>query len=172
MARVPACLAIVTVIAVAGCGQIAFKRGSGTDALMADRASCREQNPYPAAVRACMAQHGWHITDLNGEPAPAPAYPALVAAQQAPDIAPSMPTPPGAPPPAPELQPLRGSDKIRVGSWWHVGGGAGDLHAAVDGCVSKLGPADQPDAGYHTVTRALYSCLAAQGWRKFGSPPA
>jgi hypothetical protein len=159
----------VTLIALAGCGQIAVKRGSGADALMADRMSCREQNADPAAVKACMVQHGWHITDLDGAPAAAPAYPSVVVAQPAPDRLPAVPAQPGDPPPLP---PLHGSDKIRVGSWWHVGGGAADLQAAVDGCVRKLGAADQPDAGYHTVTRALYGCLASQGWRKFGSPPS
>jgi hypothetical protein len=28
-----------------------------------------------------------------------------------------------------------------------------------------------PDAGYHTVSRALYACLSAAGWRRLGSVP-
>ncbi len=163
MARLPVCLATAALAALAGCGQIAIKRGSGADALMADRASCRAQNADPAAVKICLVQHGWHITDLDGGPAATPAYPAAVALQPAP--AGASPAPAVTPPPPPR-QPVHGTDKIHVGTWWHFGGGPSDLSAAVGGCVSKLGTADQPDAGYHIVTRALYECLSAEGWRR------
>lgn len=152
----------VTFIALAGCGQIAIKRGSGADALAADRASCQEQNTDSTAVKSCLAAHGWHITELESAPAAAGAYPAVTIAQPAPVAA-------GPAPPPPPIQPVQGSDKIHVGGWWHFGGGPADLHVAVDGCVSKLGAGDQPDAGYHTVTRALYTCLSSEGWRSLGS---
>jgi hypothetical protein len=164
MARLPVCIATAALAALAGCGQIAIKRGSGADALMADRASCREQNADPAAVRACMVQHGWHITDLDGGPAAPPAYPAAVTSQPAP--AGASPAPAVTPPPPPPLPRVRGTDKIHVGTWWHFGAGPSDLSTAVDGCVGKLGAGSQPDAGYHTVTKALYECLSAEGWRR------
>jgi len=162
MRRLLACFAAVTLIAMTGCGQIAIKRGSGADALAADRASCRAENPDPAAVRACLVAHGWHITDLDAAPAAAPAYPAAAVTQPTPLDAGPAPSPP-------PVQSVHISDKIHVGGWWHFGGGPADLHTAVDGCVAKLGAGEQPDAGYHTVTRALYTCLSSEGWRSLGS---
>jgi len=151
MRQAPAYCALVILTAIAGCGQIAIKRGSGADALAADRASCREQNADPDAVRACLVAHGWHITDLNAAPATPPPAPAAKSNVR--------------PPPLPEPK------EIHVGSWWHFGGGPADLHAAVDACVARLGPGEMPDAGYHNVSRALYACLSAAGWRRLGSGP-
>jgi hypothetical protein len=158
-------------IALAGCGQIAIKRGSGADALAADRTSCREQDADPAAIRACLVQHGWHITDLDGGSAAPPAFPFLDTAKPAPADAPPATAQQGTAS-APSIQPVpvQAPSEIRIGNWWHFGGGPADLHASVDACVAKLGPADRPDAGYHTVSSALYACLSAGGWRRLGPP--
>jgi hypothetical protein len=165
MARLPACFAAVTLIGLAGCGEIAIKRGSGADALAADRASCREQNADPAAVHACLVARGWRITELDSAPAAALAYPPAPSPQPAPAYASPAPAAP------PNVPPVEEPKEIRVVHWWHFGGGPADLHAAVEACVSKLGANDRPDAGYHRVSRALYACLSAEGWRSLGSPP-
>lgn len=161
------CVVLATVGAggLTGCGEIAFKRGSGPDAFAADRRRCQSENADPAAVRACLAQAGWHLTNMQAGAAPAPALSA-----PAPQSAPAasvvaavpaaagpggvvMPTPPPAIP-----------KTLVVGNWWRIGTGGSDLHAAGDACVARLGSSDAPDAGYHTVTPAFYACLRAAGW--------
>jgi hypothetical protein len=158
MARLPACFATVTLIALAGCGQLAIKRGSGAEALAAERESCRAQDADPTAVRACLVAHGWQITVVKAGSVALPAYNPAAIPQPAPADASS------------DVPPVEAPKEIHVGNWWHFGGGPADLHAAVDGCVSKIGASDRPDARFHTVSRALYGCLSAAGWRSMGSP--
>lgn len=163
---------LVAVAAVGGCAEVAFKRGDGPDAFAAERASCSAQNPDPAAIRACLSREGWHVADLESDAAPAataPAMPpaprassAVQAAQGAP--APSMPSMP-MPQAVAQLAP---SGNVSVGSWWKFGGGSTGLSDAVAACVAQLGPDNQPDAGYHLVTRPLYTCLGKQGWHGIG----
>jgi hypothetical protein len=179
MAQSCGCSAVlITALAVlAGCGEVAFKRGSGADAFAADRASCRAQNPDPAAIHACLSQKGWHVAELDsdtGPAAPTPAMSSKAVETPAPQTAqlssggqpaPVAPVPP--PTPAAAVTP---SGKISVGSWWKFGSGAANLNDDVTACVAVLGPANQPDTGYHLVTRALYKCLAAHGWHGIGHP--
>lgn len=158
-------LAIVGAGGLTGCGEIAFKRGSGPDAFADDRRRCQSENADPAAVRACLAQAGWHVTDMEAGAAPvaAPAAPPpmTVAVPPAPPVVavPAVAAPDGVVPPPPATPKI-----LIVGNWWRIGSGVADLHATGDSCVAKLGPADAPDAGYHRVTPGFYACLRAGGW--------
>jgi hypothetical protein len=153
--------------ALTGCGEIAFKRGSGPDAFAADRRHCQSQNADPAAVHACLAQAGWHVTDMESSAASAngtAVAAATVPTQAAPALPPVSAAPSIQPPDALPPSPSASATALSVGGWWKYGAGAADLHAAADACVAKLGPANAPDKGYHTVTPALYACLRGSGW--------
>jgi hypothetical protein len=147
-----------------GCGEVAFKRGSGADALAADHASCCAKNSDAGAVRACLSQKGWHVADLGPDAAPAAAAPSVA---PAPLPAASLPKAPPAPI-VPVTQSAAPGGKISVGSWFKFGGGSGELNDAIAACVAVLGPANQPAAGYHLVTAALYKCLGTHGWHGLG----
>jgi hypothetical protein len=142
---------------LAGCGEIAFKRGSGPDAFAADRRACQARNADPASIDACLAQFGWHVTDMDA--GAAPASPAPMPPPQTPPATPPAATAPNASP-----QPVAPAPNLIFGGWWKLGTGAADLHQDADACVAKLGPANVPDPGYHSVTPALYACLRAAGW--------
>jgi hypothetical protein len=148
--------------ALSGCADIAFKRGSGPDAFAADRQACQTRNANPDAVRTCLAAAGWHITDLD--PATSPAPPPLAPPQPA-EPAPSAPAQPTPAPPPPTP-----TKTLHVGGWWKFGAGAADLQTAANACVKKLGPANTPDAGYHTITPPLYACLGTHGWHALAHP--
>ncbi len=155
-------LVVACASSLAGCGEIAFKRGSGPDALAADRRSCQGQNSDPAAVRACLAQAGWHVADI--EPGAAPAAAASPPPPQSPTAtSPGAIAAPASSQPAAAPRPATPKTLI-VGNWWRIGTGSADLHAAGDACVAKLGPSNAPDAGYHTVTPEFYACMRSAGW--------
>jgi hypothetical protein len=149
-----------------GCSEIAFKRGSGPDSFAADREACQARNKDPAAVHACLSEAGWHVAEAD--PAPAIAAPAPASSQAS---APSQTVASlqAAMPPQPVPAPQEAKTLI-VGGWWKFGGGAADLQSAVAACVAGLGPGNAPDAGYHTVTPALYACLRARGWHGVARP--
>lgn len=165
--RHSACL-LLCAGALAGCGDIAFKRGTGPDAFAADRQACQERNANQDAVHACLSAAGWHIADL--EPSTAPASPtqpeklpmAAVSSSAQPIAA--VATSPQTP--APQATPKT----LLVGGWWKVGAGSADLQSAAATCVAKLGPANAPDEGYHRVTPALYACLRGQSWHALARP--
>lgn len=54
--------------------------------------------------------------------------------------------------------------RVRVGSWWKLGGSAAGLDSSIAACVTKLGAPHQPDPGAIIVTVALRDCLRADGW--------
>jgi hypothetical protein len=151
-----------------GCGEIAFKRGSGPDGFAADRRACQSRNDDPQAVRACLAQAGWHVTDMDPGPSPPPpASPAPVTAPPTPVAAPASPMTEQAASPPPSAP---AGKNLAVGGWWKFGAGAADLQSAATTCVAKLGPANAPEPGYHSVTPALYACLRASGWHGLARP--
>ncbi len=153
-----------------GCGEVAFKRGGGgADALAAARASCRAENPDAGAMHACLLRQGWHVVDLAPDAAPAAAAtppeaaPLPAAGTQAPLLPSAQPAPI-----AHVAESTAPAGKVSVGSWFKFGGGSSDLNDAIAACVAVLGPANQPDAGYHLVTAALYKCLGTHGWHGLG----
>jgi hypothetical protein len=153
------------VAGLTGCGEIAFKRGSGPDGFAADRTTCQARNTDPAAVHACLARAGWHVTDLDPAPAPQPPSPAPEAAPRAAPTSPPKPDQAASPPPS---EPA--TTNLVIGGWWKFGAGAADLQSDATGCVARLGPANAPEPGYHSVTPALYACLRASGWHGLARP--
>jgi hypothetical protein len=162
-----AALAVLCAVALTGCGEIAFRRGSGPDAFAADRQACQARDPAPDSVRACLSQAGWTVTNLEPATPPASAEPPPAPATAA----------------ATHVEPATAPDQrmqsavvhapphtILVGSWWKFGAGTADLRSTVDACVAKLGPANAPDAGLHSVTPALFACLRGGGWHGFARP--
>lgn len=61
--------------------------------------------------------------------------------------------------------------RVRVGSWWKLGGNAAGLDAAIAACVVKLGTPHQPSANATVVTVALRDCLRADGWYAYDQSP-
>jgi len=160
-----AALFCICVGGLSGCSEIAFKRGSGPDAFAADREACQARDKDPAAVRACLSAAGWHVAEADPAPtvaAPAPVVQTPAASQVS---APSQTVAPSRPVPAPP-----DAKTLSVGGWWKFGAGAADLQSAVAACVAGLGPGNAPDAGYHTVTPAVYACLRARGWHGVARP--
>jgi hypothetical protein len=102
---------------------------------------------------------------MDAGPAPVPpptetAPPTSVAAP-----APSLPDQAASPPPSAPAAKI-----LVVGGWWKFGAGTADLQSDATGCVAKLGPANAPEPGYHSVTPALYACLRASGWHGLARP--
>jgi hypothetical protein len=154
---------------LAGCGEIAFKRGSGSDDFSAARQHCRQQSQDEAAYSDCLAKGGWSFADLNASvkvDQASPAVPAPVPGMSpAPSVASGIAsTSTSFQPPASESP----RDVISVGSWWKAGGDRAALQASVNECVTLLGPDNRPDAAYRRVTRALYLCLTKRGWHVLG----
>lgn len=58
--------------------------------------------------------------------------------------------------------------RVRVSSWWKLGGTAADLDRSIAACVAQLGEPHKPDANATVVTVALQSCLRQAGWYSFG----
>jgi hypothetical protein len=181
--RMAAALAM-TGLALSGCGEVAFKPGGSSEGFAAARQACHQQTTDDAAYRACLDKAGWSVADF-GSTEPEPAADAAPSGASSPQTAtgragsaatvsaapvsatPETPARSTAPvaPSAPGPDPM---SLVSVGSWWKFGSGEQDLHASVDQCVARLGPAHQPPAAVHTVTRALYACLAEHGWHGLG----
>jgi hypothetical protein len=154
----------LTMLALSGCGEFAYKTGAGADALAADKATCQQAG---GDYQTCMHAKGWTISNLGGDDAPEPvaAAPALatspvvpetVATAPASSAAPAMPAS-AVPAPADPRAPVKMTAWVRFG-----GGGPQDDIAA---CVASLGPGNEPDSRNHTVTRALLACMRGKGWR-------
>lgn len=179
-------LFLLWLMALTGCGTVAFKPGSSSQDMTTDEQQCRAANPDKAAVAECMRQRGWSVLE-SAQPAPAgspakelpapvpenaggkaPAAPVPPAAAAAP-VAATTPTPSAllqATPP-PTVEPPADADpltRLEVAAWWKLGAGGGDLDRAIDACVTRLGAAHRPDANATVVTAGLYRCLREAGW--------
>jgi hypothetical protein len=152
-----------------GCADVAFKRGGSSADFASAKKSCHQTTTDDDAYRACLSSAGWSVVAEADQPA--------VADISAPTAAAPSPTQAaqhstsftvegvsGSAPPAPALDPKSGLETISVKNWWRIGVGSSSLDASVNTCVARLGPAHQPAPGYHTVTRALVSCLKTEGW--------
>jgi hypothetical protein len=151
-------LVTLTMLALSGCGEFAYKTGAGADALATDKAACQLAG---GDYQKCMHDKGWTISNLGGddtpEPMPVAATPtAPRTATPAPSVVPAMPAP-AVPVPADPTTPVKMTAWIRFG-----GGGPQD---DIDACVTTLGPANTPDTVHHTVTPALLACMKQKGWR-------
>jgi len=152
-----------------GCGEVAFKRGSGGDEFSAARLACRQQSPDEAAYSACLASRGWSVADLDaaGVSSP-PVSTAVPGVSLASSVAPQVTAAASARPALASAVPDDPGAIISVGSWWKTGGDQAELQASVNDCVALLGSSHQPDAPYRRVTRALYACLNEHGWHGLG----
>lgn len=156
---------MLSMLALGGCGEFAYKTGAGADALAADKAACQQSG---SDLQACMHGKGWTIANLSGDDAAAPAVTPSVTPPPASSPAPAnaaMATPaasaaaPTIPPPPP-VDPLA---PVKMTAWVKFGGGG--PQDDIDACVAKLGPANAPDKVNHTATRALLACMKEKGWR-------
>jgi len=158
---------ITAVLALAGCGEIAYKTGASADSLEADRRVCKQADTDQDSFRSCMNRRGWSVADLDAPAAPKsadknPPHPAnLGIGENPPEAAAAARTdatrtemiPPAANPSTP----------VPVSGWVKFGGGSPD--DAIAGCVAALGPAHKPDQTARTVTAALLACMRDKGWR-------
>jgi len=154
-------------LCLTGCGEFAYKRGGAGDQFAAVSQDCRHQTREETAYRDCVAQAGWTVSGLELGTGPAtssatPSAPPKPGPTATGDAAPAAVPPSAAIAPSPP--PLNPLDVIPVKTWWKAGSGSADLKAAVEICVTKLGPAHRPESVYRAVTRGLYACLGEQGW--------
>lgn len=184
------------IFAAAGCANLtaSFKPGANPVSTVEDEAECLKAGDSDLAFRDCMRDRGWYISGdsatsrtpppLAAEPVPtpAPAAAAVPAAATAPSperpptpLAAASPT--ASPAPAAALAPTGpppGSEtlpKVKVGSWWKLGGSAAGLDGSIAACTRKLGTPHQPDANATVVTAAMRDCLEADGWHAYGASP-
>ncbi len=95
-----------------------------------------------------------------------PESPGLFSGSGAPAPIPVAEVPVSAMPPGSESLP-----RVRVSSWWKLGGSAAGLQKSVDTCIDKLGPPHRPDPGVIFVTAAMRDCLRSEGWYSYGEAP-
>ena len=157
----PRPIVMLTMLALSGCAEFAYKTGAGTDALAADKAACKQT----AAYETCMHDKGWTIADLGSDTPPAP-----ITAPVATNVQPSAPgtasvvTPAAASAPA-ETAPAPADPMSPVKTTAWVKFGAGSPHDDIEACVALLGPDNAPNTVNKTVTRALLACMRGKGWR-------
>jgi hypothetical protein len=159
------CLALIVAngfLLTACGGEISYKRGAGPDELTATQQQCRSTSDY----QACMEGKGWTVHKMDERNPLAVFVPTQDV--RAPGNTPYVKAGGGNTPangvkenPALPPDPLT---KFNVSSWWKMGGGAGDLQASKEACVTKLGPAHAPEEGSKLMTRGLILCLREKGW--------
>lgn len=157
---------LLAALLLGGCGELAYKRGASSSDLEADKKSCREKGPDPAAVEQCMADRGWAVQNLSRmqpldadpvvEASVIPGYRRIENAASA--------TPGGAPPATAVKKTPEMTDTFKVSSWWKTGSGPASLNADTEACVAKLGEAHRPDSQTQTATRGLLLCMKDMGW--------
>lgn len=157
---------LLLTLLLAGCGELAYKRGASSSDLEAAKQSCREKGPDPAAVEQCMADRGWVVQNLS-RMEPLDADPVVEASVIPSDrrIENAAGATPGTAQPATAARktPLL-TDPFKVSSWWKTGSGAASLKADTDTCVEKLGEAHRPDSQTQSATRGLLLCMKDKGW--------
>ncbi|NDP48057.1 MAG: hypothetical protein GZ085_06610 [Sulfuriferula multivorans] len=154
-----------------GCGEFAYKRGASSSDLEAAKKACREQEPDAAAVKKCLADHGWVVQNL-GQLESMDADPVVEASvipsdRRIENAAAPSPVKPGVEDPVPAASVKRSPallDTFQVSSWWKAGSGAENLKADTEACVARLGEPHQPSSQTQTATRGLLLCMKERGW--------
>lgn len=174
------CAALLGVaIGLAGCGEMVFKRGADPGSMTAAQADCRAAGD--AGYVACMEGKGFlvkgsqesvFVEGLLPTPVAGTAAPAATAGMVAPPGRTAVVSPAGkpvAPASQPRPQPVDPLERVRVGSWWKLGGNPDQLAAAQAKCVEILGVDHRPVPDSNEVTRAMVACLRDAGWRGLGN---
>lgn len=173
------------IVLLAGCGEVAIKRGSSTTDLETTRKACITKSNVQKEVEKCLEEHGWFV--YNPETQATEPEEEVVAA--VPDIeqtapatheqplenatAKTLPTKPQevadsndkTTKPQGESRPISQLDRIKVASWWKFGGNATLFESAKNICLAELGDAHKPDEKNRVVTRGFLACMKKQGWK-------
>ncbi len=178
----PSAALLGVAIGLAGCGEMVFKRGADPGSMTAAQADCRAAGD--AGYVACMEGKGFlvkgsqdsvFVEGLMPTPVAGTAVPAAPAATTGMAASPGrtpVETPggkPASPPSQPRPQPVDPLERVRVGSWWKLGGNPDQLAAAQVKCVETLGVDHRPVPDSNEVTRAMVACLRDAGWRGLGN---
>lgn len=133
------------IFTLSGCQQAAWKAGAGADDLNRDEQTCRKQTPDDdTAVKQCLRDKGWTITDFSTSAANENAALAAAASSN----------------PAPS-DPLQ---RQSVQTWWKAGALAADFHVDENICLEQLGTQHTPNYAQHLYTGAMINCLREHGW--------
>lgn len=160
-------LTAALLLALAGCSQVAWKTGGSAEDLKRDEQVCSAQAAADTAVRQCLQDKGWSISDFSAPPTAATAQPSPVAAAAAPArVGAGVAATPAA---TGTLQTAATSapDPLApraIQTWWKAGGAAADFNVDANACVDQLGSAYQPDYAKHLYSEALVGCLEQRGW--------
>ena len=178
---------------LSACATLSFKPGAGPDRMSADEHACGQAGDE--GFVECMRNLGYYMSDgAIGSPlTPTPVVAAAADASLTPTptaapavVATAAPVP-ASPPPAthsPTVAPAPaaasataptdtsgGLPRVRVGSWWKLGGSAAGLDSSIAGCVQKLGTPHQPPPGAQVVTIGMRDCLRGDGWIAYNETP-
>ena len=163
----PRLIAILTMLALSGCGEFAYKTGAGADALAADKAACQQAG---GDHQTCLHDKGWMISNLSGDdvlPAPTATASPAVGQPASPEAMPAaVLATPGVTAPAPVQSAATPADpmtSVKMTTW--IKFGAGSPNDDIASCVATLGPGNAPDTVGKTVTRGLLACMRQKGWR-------
>lgn len=171
---IQSCVLLASLLLVA-CGEIAYKRGASANDLDKTRKACAAKDSTKTAIEKCMTDNGWVVHNLeNSEPIatmqnePDPVAEARITTDNRQTVKPSITSKnvtsdkavntPGNKKPADPM------DEFKIGSWWKLGGGSGNLNLSIQECVTTLGEAYQPDSQTKKVTRGLLLCMKGKGW--------
>lgn len=161
---------VLLTICLSGCGEIAYKRGAGSDELAQAKKNCQKQTQADAYTQ-CMQTQGWQIHKLD-EQSPLAIVVLDTDNRSAGDVyvpTNALPNTPAngkaeAPSPADKNSPPDPLTKFKVSSWWKMGGNGEDLKTDTARCVAQLGSAHAPDTVKGEMTRGLILCLKERGW--------
>lgn len=143
---------------VAGCGELAWKRGARDGDLAQARNACHQAADL-GAYEKCMDAQGWTVTSLDA------AFPAPFLAPATPGAAPAAAASPGPGQKTPTTPALADPlEKFKVDAWWKFGGTDGDFKASLKDCTTQLDTAHTPPPGNREMTRGLLACLRGHGW--------
>lgn len=144
---------------VAGCSELAYKRGAGAGELDDAQKICKSHDVDKTAYEKCMDERGWVVHKLDELSPVATIIPnrdnkTSGLEQEAHEKGDA----------ATKQMPPNPLDIYTISSWWKMGGKPEELQLTVDACVKKLGEAHRPPSGSLQATRGLLLCLREQGW--------
>jgi hypothetical protein len=147
-----------------GCGEFAYKRGSGQDSLRSSQQQCRSKAGNQADYEKCMQDGGWFVQRLDdfGKLLEADPIATIAPNQDNRDANSSIPvSQKNAEKPQATKDPL---DMFIINSWWKVGGSPEALQIAFSDCVARLGEEHAPQDNLHKATRGLLLCMREKRW--------